>query len=493
MCHITSLPSKFGIGDLGPAAYDFVDRLAQSRQRYWQILPLNPTEAGLGHSPYNSSSSYAGNPLVISPYLLREEGFLETSDLSDIPAFPGDFVDFAWVIEYKNKLIEKAFLQFNPNDAAYRVFLADNPWVHDFTLFVTLKKFFSNHPWNSWPQDIRDRESESLKYFSARHQSELNYVAFQQFIFFKQWRRLQDHCRRQGVQLIGDIPIYVSYDSADVWMNPDLFKLDADRKQTVVAGVPPDYFSETGQRWGNPVYDWNALKKQNFQWWVDRIRHNLKMFDVIRIDHFRGFVQYWEVPASEKTAIKGEWRPVPTREFLDKLLQEFPSCPIIAEDLGVITDDVREVMMHYGFPGMKILLFAFGDNEKNPYLPDNYSENSVVYVGTHDNNTARGWFEGDISDLEKRNLEKYLKKIISPGQVAWELTVLAFSSRANVAMIALQDLWNLDDSARMNIPGTTDYNWKWKCASFGEQKTWDRLADLTRRTGRDVFAGKDLK
>jgi len=484
LCHITSLPSKFGIGDLGPSAYAFADALARSGQTYWQILPLTPIDASLGYSPYNSSSSYAGNPLVISPELLVQDGFLDAADVSGIPSFPSDFVDFPWVNECKNKIFEKAFLRFDSNRPEYQQFLAEQSWVNDYALFAALKKFFSNHAWNRWPQDIRDRDEESLKYFTGRYQSQLDYVKFLQFLFFGQWRRLKSYCAGKNIQIIGDIPIYVSYDSVDVWAHPHFFKLDHDRRQTAVAGVPPDYFSESGQRWGNPVYDWDALKRQNFRWWIDRLRHNLQMYDVVRIDHFRGLVQYWEILASEKTAVNGRWHPVPTKEFLDTLSVEFPSCPILAEDLGMITDDVHDVMNIYGFPGMKVLLFAFGDDETNLYLPENYPENCVAYVGTHDNNTARGWYENEITAKEKNHLQEYLGKIVRPEDIAWELTLRVFWSRAAVAIVSLQDLLNLDASARMNIPGTMDNNWRWKSPSPGDGQMWNRLADLTREAHR---------
>lgn len=494
LCHITSLPSKFGIGDLGPSAYAFADALARSGQRYWQILPLTPIEPGLGYSPYNSSSSYAGNPLVISPELLLQDGFLDAADLSSIPSFPNDFVDFPWVKECKERLFEKAFLRFDPNRPEYQQFLAEQSWVHDYALYAVLKKFFSNHSWSQWPQDIRDRDEESLKYFTGRRQSELNYVRFLQFLFFWQWRRLKNYCAERNIRIIGDIPIYVSYDSIDVWTHPHLFKLDSDGCQRAVAGVPQDYFSENGQRWGNPVYDWDALKRQNFRWWIDRLRHNLQMYDVVRIDHFRGLVQYWEIPASEKTAVNGQWKPVPTKEFLDALLAEFPSLPIIAEDLGVITDDVYEVMKAYGLPGMKVLLFAFAGDETSLYLPENYHENCVVYIGTHDNNTARGWFENETTAREKDHLQKYLNKIVRSEDIARELMSLAFRSRAAAAIVSLQDLLGLDASARMNTPGTTENNWKWKSPSLGDERIWSHLADLTRETGRqNLKIQKELK
>jgi 4-alpha-glucanotransferase len=467
LLHITSLPSSYGVGDLGPEAYRFADFLSRTKQTYWQVLPLNPTNPLYGNSPYSSISAFAGNTLLISPDLLFEEGLLSREDLDPIPPFPQGRCDFSEVIRYKDKLLERAYQRFNDNGKGRESFeaicLENSLWLEEFTLFVVLKKEFGEKAWNQWPRELRDRHLPSLRKVQGEFHAELEKEKFWQYLFFKQWRSLKDYCQEKGVYLFGDLAIYVSSDSADVWANPGLFKLDREKRPAFVSGVPPDYFSETGQLWGNPVYRWDVLKKSGYQWWIDRIAHNLKLFDVLRIDHFLGLVAYWEVPASEKTAINGRWMKAPATDFLNTLKKNFPNFPIVAEDLGLVTPDVREVINHFGLPGMKILQFAFGeDNPLHPFLPHTYEENFVVYTGTHDNNTVRGWLEGEASAEEKRRLFRYLGREVPVEEIHWTLIRLAMMSVARWVILPMQDVLGLGGEARMNRPSVAHGNWEWR-------------------------------
>jgi len=490
LLHITSLPSPYGVGDLGPEAYRFADFLAQAKQSYWQVLPLNPTNPAYGNSPYSSISAFAGNTLLISPDLLIEEGLLSREDLEPIPPFPESRCDFSEVISYKEKLLERAYQHIGQNGKGRESFeafcLENSSWLEDFALFVVLKKHFGEKVWNEWPRELRDRDLNSLRAIKEESHNQIEKEKFWQYLFFKQWHSLRNACQEKGVHLFGDLAIYVSLDSADVWANPGLFKLDAEKRPALVSGVPPDYFSETGQLWGNPVYHWNVLKKSNFQWWIGRIAHNLKLFDVVRIDHFLGLVAYWEIPAGEKTAINGRWVKAPAKDFLNTLNKNFPYLPIVAEDLGVITPDVREVMNHFGLPGMKILQFAFGeDNPMHPFLPHNYEKNFLVYTGTHDNNTVRGWFEEEASTEDKRRLFRYLGREVPVEEIHWELIRLAMMSVAQSVILPMQDVLGLGQEARMNRPSIAHGNWEWRLrpgqitASVSE-----RLLEITEIFGR---------
>ncbi len=466
LLHITSLPSRFGIGDLGPCAHEFVDYLSQKRQSYWQILPLNPTDSAYDDSPYHSVSAMAANPLLISPEWLVRDGLLEEKELRPAPEFSEDRVDFPAVTEYKNRLFEIAFQRFQKTGPApdFQTYCQQNAdWLHDFALFKALKQEHSFRAWSEWPAEFRDRSKEALKKFSREKSNKIRKQKFLQYLFSCQWEELLCLCRKKDVNLIGDLPIYVDYDSADVWSHTGLFKLNQQKQPEVVAGVPPDYFSATGQLWGNPLYDWEELQRTDFKWWVRRLDRVLEMCDVVRIDHFRGLVAYWEVPASEKTAINGRWVEAPAKEFFSKLSRHYIHLPFIAEDLGTITPDVREVMHHFHLPGMKVLLFAFGnDDPQHPYLPHNYEKNYVVYTGTHDNNTARGWFEKEAEQDEKARLERYLGKKVKASEVHWDLVRLAMSSVANTVVIPVQDILGLGQEARMNRPATDRGNWKWR-------------------------------
>jgi 4-alpha-glucanotransferase len=484
LLHMTSLPSPFGVGDLGPAAYRFIDFLNESGQSYWQILPLSPTVPVNCNSPYASISAFAGSALLISPELLVREGLLDAGDLQPAPQFPDHTVDYAAVHAFKYTLWERAYARFRAAgpDAAYEKFCADEQWWLDaFALFTAIRNQFSGQIWNAWPEELRDRQPEPLRAMREKLSDRVEMEKFLQYLFFRQWSAVRRYCNQKGIHVISDIPIYVSDDSADVWMNPELFKLDEQKKPVVVAGVPPDYFSKTGQRWGNPIYRWDVLKKSDYEWWERRIAASLNIADFVRIDHFRGFVSHWEVPAAETTAINGRWVEAPAMDFFTHLSRRFPYLPIIAEDLGVITSDVREVMRNFEFPGMKILLFAFGpDMAHNPYIPHNLPRDCVAYTGTHDNNTLRGWFEHEASRDDRQRLFRYLGREVSADEVPWELIRLLMMSAADTVILPLQDVLSLGSEARMNTPATTEGNWAWRFRS--DQLTPDvarRLREMT--------------
>lgn len=489
LLHVTSLPSPYGIGDFGSEAHRFVDFLAEAKQNFWQILPLNPIDPAFNNSPYHSISAFAYNKLLISPELMVQEGLLKREDVNPVPPFPKEAVDYEEVIAYKKKLFHKALERFKKikNNREYEEFCSENSsWLEDFSLFVVLKGHFQGLGWNEWPFEIRERQSEAIQALRKERHDKIEMEKFLQYIFIKQWFLLKRYCRQKGINIIGDMPIYVDYDSVDLWTRPELFKLDKNKRPYVVSGVPPDYFSETGQLWGNPIYSWDVLKKRGYDWWIQRIEHNLKIFDIIRVDHFRGFVGYWEVPATENTALNGKWIEAPAVDFFNQLNKRFRYLPIIAEDLGTITPDVREVMHRFEFPGMKVLLFAFGeDNALHPYLPHTYEKNYVVYTGTHDNNTVRGWFEKEAKPEDKRRLFRYLGRKVSKRKVHWEFIRLAMLSVADTAIIPMQDALGLGEKARMNRPATIKGNWKWRL--LPEQITSSlkaKLLEITETCGR---------
>ena len=496
LLHILSLPCEFGIGDLGPGAYRFVDFLNEAKQQYWQILPINPTDPISKHSPYSSLSAFAANVLFISPQLLVEEGILNENDIASRPEFPSGSVEYDAVVDFKQAVLDRAYENFvsdptvrQAQEAAFNDFISANAfWLEDYALFLTLKDHFDGKLWTKWPEALRYRDEAALRDFSQEHQSEIEKLKFFQYLFFKQWDTLKAYCGEWGVRLLGDLSIYMNLDSVDVWRYPQNYKLDDQLRPRVVSGVPPDYFSETGQRWGNPVYDWDVLKDSNFSWWVERFRFNFLLFDTVRIDHFRGLVQCWEIPADEKTAVNGKWADVPTDDLFRTLEETFGvPLPIIAEDLGYITDDVRKAMRTFGFPGMKVLLFAFnGDMNEHPYLPHNYKDRCVVYTGTHDNNTVLGWFESEASDDEINNIGEYLDKDISSNSICADLIQMAFHSAAEIALIPMQDLLELGSAARMNKPGTSgSKNWRWRLSDDGlSAEVTERLSDMTLKAGR---------
>ena len=480
--HVTSLPSGYGIGDFGPAAYKFADFLKAAGQNYWQLLPLNHTAAETGYSPYNCLSAFAGNPLLISPDLLYRDGLLRKSEIADAPAFPADTADYRRAASHKARLFDAAFERFKraAESADYQTFVHEHrDWLEPYADFVALRRHFKTKQWCDWPAAIRDRRADALAAIGAQLKDQIERERFLQYVFYRQYLHLKQYCNGQGIQVVGDVPIYVAYDSADVWSRPDLFKLARSGKPRFVAGVPPDYFSKTGQLWGNPVYDWQRMEETKFEWWVRRMKHNLLLFDLVRIDHFRGFVAYWEVPASHTTAVHGKWAPVPHARFFRELFRQIPFAAMFAEDLGQITADVREAVARYDLPRMSVLQFAFnGDPVRNPHMPHNHVENSIVYTGTHDNNTTRGWFEKEMTGHRRKNLFEYLGCKVPAGEISWALMRVAMRSVARLAVIPMQDVLGLGSEARMNTPAGRGANWLWR---MRPGQTTARLADELRK------------
>ncbi len=476
LLHPTSFPGPYGIGDLGAEAYRFVEFLQQTGQRLWQILPLTPT--GYGDSPYAAFSAFAGNPLLISPDMLREQGLLEPEDLHGMPEFRPERVDFGPLIEWKMALLRRSYErcaaagkpEFRSELARFEADQAG--WLDDYALFMAVKAAHGGSTWSAWEPDIALRRPDGLSAWRVKLQDDVRFQKYIQYLFFSQWLALKQYAGARDVKIIGDIPIFVAYDSADVWAHPELFCLDAQGHTTVVAGVPPDYFSATGQYWGNPLYRWDVLAATGYAWWIERFRAVFRLYDLVRLDHFRGFAAYWEVPANaEQTAAHGHWVPGPGVPFFQAVQAALGDQPIIAEDLGVITPDVVEIRAAMGFPGMRVLQFAFGAFETDatdPYLPHNFDRNTVVYTGTHDNDTTAGWYR-TASAQEQTNVRHYLDlpagDQISGPLIADKLVRLAFSSVANTAIVPLQDLLGAGSAARMNWPGKAEGNWNWRYAA----------------------------
>ena len=467
--HITSLPSSYGIGDLGPAAYQFADFLEEAGQRYWQILPLNPVDEGNAYSPYSGLSAFAGNTLMISPDFLCWDNYISENDLQNKYFFRDRSVDYILVTAFKEYIFEIAYANFknkinHQHQELYEQFCSEHSfWLEDFALFMALKNRYKGVSWDKWPEHLRDRQPEALVQASRNLADAIGKEKFLQFIFFRQWEALKRYCTDKGIHFIGDLPIYVSYDSADVWSNTQYFKLDENKKPTVVSGVPPDYFSKTGQKWGTPIFKWDVLKANNYDWWIKRMGHNLKWCDMVRLDHFRAFSAFWEVPAEHETAIDGHWVKGPGSDFFKVLKQEFSDLPIIAEDLGTIDDDVRDLMANFNLPGMKVLLFAFGPGlPENPYISHNHIPNCVVYTGTHDNNTVKGWWENDATTEEKHNVSAYIYREVDSSNVHDIFVILAMMSVAKLSIMPLQDIIGLGQEALMNRPSTTEGNWRWR-------------------------------
>lgn len=498
--HPTSFPSKYGIGDFGNEAYQFIDFLVKSKQTLWQVLPLGQT--GYGDSPYQCFSAFAGNVYLISLDKLVEDGLLNEADLQNIPDFPTNKVDFGKMIDFKIPLLRKAFDSFRQTTddetvQAFHKFCDEEAfWLEDYALFRAIKFSQDQKSWQDWDEDLKLRESEAMAQARKDFDEEAFAQKFYQFIFFKQWTDLKNYANENGIKIVGDVPIFIALDSADVWCNPQEFKLNEDGSPEVVAGVPPDYFSKTGQLWGNPIYNWDLMRNNGFQWWVSRIRATLKMFDIVRIDHFRGFVASWEVPAKDETAENGQWVTVPGKDLFNTLLWVFgDKLSIWAEDLGVITPDVEELRDGFGFPGMRILQFAWGGDSKNIDLPHNHIKNCIFYTGTHDNDTTVGWFnsvagEGSGRDDEQINKEKdfCLKYLRSDGkEIHWDFIRTALASVANTAVIPMQDLLGLGTDARMNLPASTSGNWNWQSqdGAFSDEIA-ERLAGLTELFGRTL-------
>ena len=490
LVHPTSFPGRYGIGDLGGSAYHFIDFLVDSKQSLWQILPLGPT--GYGDSPYQSFSAFAGNPLMISPDKLVAEGFLPATAVELVPDFPQDQVDFGWVINYKGTLLQQAYEHFklhglgDQREAFDRFCDEQSYWLDDFAMFMALKIYHVDNAggvWNTWPQDIAHRQPEAMTWWSNFLADEIRFHKFNQFLFFKQWLELKGYANDRGIRVVGDIPIFVAFDSADVWANPDLFFLNEDGSPALVAGVPPDYFSETGQRWGNPLYRWHEMSLKNYAWWTARLRMSFVQADIVRIDHFRGFDAYWEIPASEPTAVIGKWIKGPGQAFFEAMENNLGELPLIAEDLGLITPEVIVLRDRFHFPGMKILQFAFGGERNSQFLPHTFSSNCVVYTGTHDNETVRGWFE-NANEAERQHVLSYMN-VPNGNNISWDMIRLAFSSVANTAVAMLQDLMNLGNEARMNYPGRPSGNWQWRYrAEMLNEGMAHGLRDLTTLYGR---------
>ena len=485
LAHISSLPGKYGIGDLGPQAYRFADKLARAKQRYWQVLPLNPPAGGL--CPYHCLSAFAGNSLLISPELLLRDGLLTRKDLSDGPKFPSTKVDVDAVRSYKSRLFSAAYERFKGKGkrARYRQFCGDNrAWLDDYVLFGALRERFGGGRWCDWPAGLRERREGDLAEARRELSDDVEKGEFLQYVFYRQWLSLKDYCKGQNVRIIGDIPIYVAYDSSDVWSHPELFKLNRTKQPRFVGGSPPDCFSRTGQLWGNPVYDWRALKKSGYSWWIRRIEHNLGLFDIVRLDHFRAFVAYWEVRAGSRTAKAGRYAAGPGESFFDELLKRVDRDSLIVEDLGDITDDVRRLIDKYDLCGMRVLQYAFdppgADSRDNLHIPFNHSKNCVVYTGTHDNNTVKAWFSGEANIEQKQRLSAYLGRHPAATNMHAELVRLAMSSPAWLSVIPIQDLLGLGGATRMNLPGTIAGNWSWRLREG--QLTAAVLKDLAKAT-----------
>lgn len=493
LLHPTSLPSKYGIGELSSEAYDFVDFLVRSRQKLWQILPLGPV--GYGESPYQCFSAFAGNPMLISIEKLVDWGLLYQEDIELSSDFDTRQVEFGRVKVFKYDLYRKAYERFKAKGAyedCRRFFEENQHWLQEYSLFMALKEHFGGIAWNLWDRDVAFRDSGAIEYYSKLLSSEIEYQRFLQFVFFKQWMELKAYANKQGVRIIGDLPIFISYDSSDAWSQRFLFELDEAGNPAKVAGVPPDYFSETGQLWGNPHYKWNEMEKDGFKWWKDRLDLMLKIVDIIRIDHFRGFESYWEIPGDEKTAQNGRWVKAPGKKLFQALKEYKNDMPIIAEDLGFITREVEELKNESEFPGMKILQFTFGKGSEERFLPHNYEENAVVYTGTHDNDTTVGW----ISKTRKTNpetiddLKAYfgISEKIDEKAICWTLVEAAFRSRANTAIIPIQDVLCLGSESRMNTPNTIGgNNWAWRLEEgLLTSEIEEKLAKLSILYGRNI-------
>jgi 4-alpha-glucanotransferase len=486
LLHITSLPSEFGIGDLGPQAFAFVDFLKSAGQKIWQILPLNVTGAVSDFSPYSSVSGMAGNILLISPGLLAEEGWLAERELEEFHFPETGKIDFAEVAKAKDAIFSKAWMNFKQRkDAnawkAFRKFCSEKKWLDDFALYYFIKTGQGGKPWYKWPGELMNRKQVALLQVVKRGKDEIGKIKFLQFIFEKQWQELKSYCNKKGIKILGDLPYYVSLDSVDGWTNPKIFKLNKNGKPIAVAGTPPDLFSEEGQLWNMPVYNWKVLKRRGYSWWIDRLKHNLQLFDLLRLDHFRGFSAYWEVPA-DSSANTGQWKKGPGADLFKMLKKKTGALPFVAEDLGEIDNAVFRLRDKFDLPGMKVLQFAFGKNmSDSEHIPHNYDENFFVFTGTHDNNATKGWWRKDINDETRNRIAEYCNKKLNEDNISSELIHLAYASVAKAAIIPMQDLLDLDETARMNTPGTMKNNWSWQLRSGQIDGTLEkRLNQLTK-------------
>lgn len=494
LAHITSLPSPYGIGDIGPSSYGFVDFLVGCDQSYWQFLPTGPTNTLFDNSPYMSTSAFAGSSMLISPDLLYQQGLIQKSLLDSCPEFSPYWADFANIRAYKEKLLQEAYLRFRPeNCPEYAGFVQNNAWLDDYAMFMTFKELYNNIGWFDWPRAVATRNAKTLALLFEQHIDRIHYYRFEQFEFFRQWQLLQNYSAAKNVQFFGDLPIYVSYDSVDVWAHQDIFDLDRQTfRPTHVSGVPPDYFSKTGQKWGNPLYDWQNedrdIQDQLINWWADRLSHLFKMVDMVRIDHFRGFESYWSIPEKNETAEEGVWLKGPGRTFFDRIYEKLGPLNIVAEDLGIITAEVETLRDELAFPGMKVLQFAFDGEKDNSFLPHNFtSTNYIVYTGTHDNDTTVGWFLSDRLDDNQRSTIKRLanRTLGDHHAIHHDLIYLAQSSIARLCIFPLQDILGFGNDCKMNSPGVANGNWRWRCAGeFLTAEVAERMENTTRLFGR---------
>ena len=488
LLHITSLPSYGGVGDLGPAAYEFADFLAAGKQRLWQVLPLSPT--GYGNSPYAALSAFAGNPLLISLELLSDKGWIAGERLKHLPGRSGN-VDFDQVAKAKMPLLEEAARNFlhQHNDADWQRFESycriNWTWLEAFALYSVLRRKYHQASWSAWPIELAQRHNHAMQKVREKYRDEIQIQQIIQFAFDEQWCALRAYCGERGIKLIGDVAIFVNYDSADVWNNPGIFELHEDLSPIRVAGVPPDYFSATGQRWGNPLYKWDVLRQQGFGWWIDRVRRARSLYDIIRLDHFRGFEAFWAIPAENDTAVVGEWIKAPGAELFQKLNDELGRLPFIAEDLGVITPEVDALREQFNFPGMRIFQFGFADRHAHNYLPHRYVRNTVVYTGTHDNNTTRGWWDEEATRIEKDAAKAYLGT--ARKDFVWDMIRGAEASVADLCLVPVQDILDLDAGARMNMPSRASGNWNWRCPEGAlTPELAEKLAAIAEVTDRDL-------
>jgi len=489
--HPTSLSGPFGIGDLGPSAIHWLDFLVNSELGLWQIQPLGPT--GYGNSPYQCFSAFAGNTNLISPILLVEDGLISLEEVENHPHFSNKKVDFNRVTRWKDKILHLAFNNYrksNPSSLKidFDSFCQNQAfWLEDYTLFMTIKETHKKVAWDQWPDELRFRNQESLDKFRKKNAKKILFQMFKQFLFFKQWETLHAYAHSKNICIVGDIPLFISFDSADVWKYPELFDLDENRESRVVAGVPPDYFSLTGQLWGNPQYRWSVHKQTNYQWWLQRFQKTLEMVDIVRLDHFRGFSGYWEVKAGMPTAREGRWVKGPGAAFFEAIEKSLGKLPVIAEDLGLISADVIEILNRFDFPSMRVLQFAFSTDANNPFLPHNYPINCVAYTGTHDNAPSKGWFQ-DLSHKEMDFCRQYLKS--DAKHIAWDLIRGIWTSAAVFAFAPIQDFLELGNKARMNFPGTLGDNWTWRIHPNAlTDKLAIRIKEINQLYGRSNLSG----
>jgi 4-alpha-glucanotransferase len=490
LLHITSLPSAFGVGDIGPTARTFANFLHSSKQKYWQLLPLNPTSIDAGYSPYSSVSSMASNTLLISLEDLGEQGLLTKNDLNENSLPLTDKVNYRSAEKIKTVLLQKAYQNFVNSKTSTKAFEKfcerEAYWLDDYALYALLKDHHQQKRWNDWPDGYKNRDPDKLNTFKSQHSDKLRFTQWMQFVFDQQWENLKTHCNALNLKLFGDLPFYVSHDSVDVWTSPEIFSLDKRGSMYSSAGVPPDYFNDDGQHWGMPVYQWDVMKEDHYSWWMQRLQRNMKYFDLLRLDHFRAFADYWEVPAKEKTAKKGQWKPGPGASFFKAAQEEFKTLPFVAEDLGDINDAVYKLRDDFQLPGMAVLQFAFGDNmATSSYIPHRHIPNSIVYTGTHDNNTTVGWLRKDADRATLKRLVDYAQRDVHEENVHDVFAQMAYGSVSNTVILPLQDILGLNEKSRMNTPASTTKNWTWRMEPDALTKTIaKRLAKWVDTYGR---------